>query len=107
MGVADRINSALSNLRDRRRRSRRRLEEIFSRKAFTSVLVAGSMSKLVEKGVVPFLAPTRAVDLGVLFSWLCVFVAFLIASVHWEHLAAAAEKAADAAEEATDTDEER
>lgn len=90
--------------RDRRRRVRKRLEEIFGRKQFMGVVVAGSMGKCVETGLVPFLDPTASVPLGRLFSWIIVFSASVLVAVRWEHLANYAEAAGEAVEEAVDTE---
>lgn len=92
---------ALSRVRDRRRRVRQRLEDIFNRKTFTSVAVMGAMGKLIEVTVVPFLDPTSGVSGGRAGAWLVVFVCAVAASVYWEHLSRAAQAAADAAEDAT------
>lgn len=98
-------NESVKRLRDRRRKSRRRLEEIFDRKTFTSVAVMGSMGKLLEVSVVPLLDPSTAVDLWRVSAWGVVMVSAVVASIHWEHLANAAEAAADSVEEATEDGE--
>lgn len=94
--------TALTRVRDRRRRVRQRLEDIFNRRTFTSVAVVGAMGKLIEVSAVPFLDPSSAVSLGRVFAWSCVFAVSVVVSVYWERLARAAEKAADAAEEAAE-----
>lgn len=100
------VNAGIKQVRDRRRKTRQRLEDIFSRETFTSVAVMGAMGKLIEVTVVPFLDPTGAVSLGRAFAWVLVFAAAVAASVYWERLAEAAENVADAAEEKTETDGE-
>lgn len=94
--------NGISAVRDRRRRVRRRLEEMFNRKVMTSVLVGGAMSKMVERGFVRFLAPDRAVDIVLFGAWTASFVLFVLVSIYWERLAKAASEAADAAEEAAE-----
>jgi hypothetical protein len=92
----------VSRVRDRRRRIRKRLEDIFNRKTFTSVIVAGAGGKLVETTVVPFIDPTAGVPLGRVLAWTVVFALAVVMSVHWERLARAAGGVADAAEDLTD-----
>lgn len=96
--------SGIQRVRDRRRRVRNRLEDIFGRKTFTAVVVGGAMAKLIETGVVPVLDPGSAAELGRVFAWFVVFTAAVLVSVYWEHLAAAAAEAADTAEETVDPD---
>lgn len=92
------VAGGVSRVRDRRRRVRRRLEDIFNRETFTSVAVVGAMGKLIETSVVPFIDPLAAVSVGRAGAWLVVFFGALAASVYWERLARAAEATADAAE---------
>jgi hypothetical protein len=100
--VRQAVASGVKRVRDRRRRVRQRLEDIFGRETFTSVAVIGAMGKLIETSVVPFLDTTSTVPVARARAWLFVFVAAMVVSLYWERLARAAASAADAAEEAAD-----
>ncbi len=92
----------VERLRDRRRTTRRRLEEIFDRQTFTSVAVVGALGKLLENSVVPFLDWSTAVPINRLVVWSVVLSVSLVVSVRWEHVADAAENVGDAVEETTE-----
>lgn len=87
-------------LRDRRRRTRRRLEEIFSRDVLGAVLVSLAAGKMVEQLVV-IVAPSRALRF---VAWTAAFALFVWLFVYWERVASAAAAAADAAEDATQSE---
>lgn len=71
----------VERLRDGRRTTRRRLEEIFDRKTFTSIAVVGALGKLLETSVVPFLDWSTAVPTERLIAWTVVLAVSLVVSV--------------------------
>lgn len=85
------VRETAGHLRDRRRRTRRRLEEIFSRDVLGSVLVSVAAGKVVEQ-IIVMAAPGRPARL---IAWFVAFWAFVYLFVKWE---AVAKKALDAAE---------
>lgn len=93
------IKKGVKKVRDRRRRTRQRLEEIFNRKVFVSVLVVGALGKMVETGLVQFIAPNKAVDVPLFAAWTLTFLGSLFVAVYWERLARAAEEATEQASE--------
>lgn len=104
--VREYFHEKIERLRDGRRTTRRRLEDIFDRKTFTSVAVVGAMGKLIETSVVPFLDATSTVPVGRFLSWTAVFGVSLVASIYWERVTETAETIGDAAEDATDPEAE-
>lgn len=97
---ANRIRRLVKALRDRRRRGRRRLEEIFSREVLGAVLVSVAAGKIVEQ-IIVIVAPSRPLRL---VAWTLAFGVFVWVFVYWERLAGAAADAADAAEDAVDSE---
>lgn len=79
----------LSNLRDRRRTTRKRLEKIFSRDVLGSVLVSVSAGKVVEK-VIVLAAPSTVARL---VGWFGAFWLFVGLFVYWERVAETVEEA--------------
>jgi hypothetical protein len=109
------VNNTVDRLRDRRRTTRSRLEELFNRKTFVSVLVAGSIAKVVETGpattiatlyewLVPGVTYSGEVDIALNLAWWTVLVFSVWVAVYWERLQRAAEGAADAVEDATSSE---
>jgi len=94
----------VNRLRDRRRTTRRRLEDIFDRQTFTSIAVVGALGKLLETSLIPFLDWSAAVPVERLVAWTVVFAASLVVSVRWEKVANTAEEVGDTVEESTDPD---
>lgn len=94
------VTRQVDELRDRRRRARRRLEEIFSRDVLGSVLVSLAAGKMVEQ-VVVILAPGRPLRF---VAWTVAFALFVWLFIYWEHVAARATAAAEAAESATQSE---
>lgn len=92
------VNQTVKQYRDRRRRTRQRLEEIFSREVLGSVLVSLAAGKTVEQLVV-IAAPSRQ---GRLVAWFVAFWVFVWLFVKWEVVAHAGQRAADAVEEVTE-----
>lgn len=100
------VHERIEYLRDGRRTTRQRLEDVFDRQTFTSIAVVGAMGKLLETSVVPFLDATSGVPTGRFGAWVIVFAVSLVLSIYWEHVAETAETVGDAAEEATDPEGE-
>lgn len=114
------VNATVSNLRDRRRKTRRRLEDIFDRQTFISVMVLVPAGKLAEVLTVPFVvgiewwllslaaglpfpnALSVSHDLLLGISWLFHLAVGVAIGVWWEQAQQAASAAADAVEDATD-----
>jgi len=96
------VHEWVERLRDGRRTTRRRLEEIFDRQTFTSVAVVGALGKLLENSIVPFLDWSTAVPLNRMVVWTVVLTVSLVVSVRWEHVADAAETVGDTVEESTE-----
>lgn len=90
------ISEQVGELRDRRRRARQRLEEIFSRDVLGAVLVSLAAGKVVEQ-VVVLVAPMRVLRL---VAWFVAFWLFVGLFVYWERVAERAKQAAEAAEAA-------
>lgn len=90
------FSESVSNVRDRRRRTRKRLEEIFSRDVLGSVLVSLAAGKVVEQ-VVVIIAPGRPVRL---IAWFVAFWLFVGLFVYWHRVAEKAREVAEAAAEA-------
>lgn len=88
------VNEQFEQLRDRRRRTRRRLEEIFSRDVLGSVLVSVAAGKVVEQ-VVVMAAPARPARL---VAWFVTFWIFVGLFIYWEKVAKRAREAAEAVE---------
>lgn len=88
------VDQSVKQLRDRRRRTRQRLEEIFSRDVLGSVLVSLAAGKIVEQLVV-IAAPSRPARL---VAWSVTFAVFVWLFVHWERVAKKAAEVAEAAE---------
>lgn len=93
-GAVQKGRQQVDELRDRRRRARRRLEEIFSRDVLGSVLVSLAAGKVVEQFIV-IVAPARSARL---LAWFVAFWLFVGLFVYWERVAKAAMDAAEAAE---------
>lgn len=91
-----RVDQSVKQLRDRRRRTRQRLEEIFSRDVLGSVLVSLAAGKIVEQLVV-IAAPARPARL---VAWTVAFAVFVALFVYWERVAKKAAEVAEAAERA-------
>lgn len=87
------VREALSDLRDRRTRARRRVEEIFSRDVLGSILVSLSLSKVVESAL-KIVAPGDVARLG---GWIVLSLLFVLVFAYWERVARAVKKAADEA----------
>lgn len=104
------FHTGIERLRDRRRTTRRRLEDIFDRKTFNSIAVVGAMGKLIEKGVIPTLTSKRW-PLQEFVAWVIVLTVALIISIRWDHVTQTAETVGDVAEQSTtpkgETDTER
>lgn len=83
----------VQQLRDRRRRARRRLEEIFSREVLGAVLVSLAAGKVVEQLVV-IVAPWRPLRL---VAWFVAFWLFVGLFVYWDRVAARAKETVEAA----------
>lgn len=90
------VDQQFQQLRNRRRRTRQRLEEIFSRDVLGSVLVSLAAGKIVEQMVV-IAAPSRPARL---LAWTAAFAIFVWLFVKWEYVAKKAAEAAEAAERA-------
>lgn len=96
--MLDRVRTALaaaiSHGRDGRRRARQRLEDLFDRQTFNSLLVLIPLGEL-----------TKALVLGhhtVVLPYSAWFVLGLLGAVYWTRLAKAGEAAADTVEDAVD-----
>lgn len=94
---------AVSRVRDRRRKERQRLEEMFGRKTVVSVGFMGGASKVVETAIIPLLSrnPFHA---DVAAAWVLWTVTTLGAAVYWRELSEKASEAADSVEDAVDGD---
>lgn len=75
-------------------KTRRRLDEVFSRGMLGSVLVGASAGKVVEQALNLFLGG----PLALLFGWLAAFVVFVGLFVYWDDLERKAKDAADKAD---------
>lgn len=91
------INAAIHRVRDRRTRLRQRLEDVFDRQTFVTLLFLGPVGKSIEllllgrsTGAAKFAA---LAGLG------------LAIAIYWERVASAAESAGDKLEEATEEGE--
>lgn len=91
--IGDVVQEAISRVRDRRRRFRQRLEDIFDRQTFVTLLFLGPAGKALEMFLLG--------DLSAAARFAAVALLGLAAGVYWHRLAAAAESAGDAIEEAT------
>jgi len=80
-------------------KTRKRLDEVFSRGMLGSVLVGAAAGKVVEKGLNLAFSDT----LALLFGWSLAFVVFVGLFVYWEELEEKAKDAADAAQDAGDS----
>lgn len=89
------IREALADLGDGRTRARRRIENVFSREVFGSLLVSLALSKSVETALA-IVAPGQVVRL---VSWLVLALVFVGIFAYWEGVASTATKAADVADE--------
>lgn len=92
--VGEAVKGGVEQLQDRRRRTRQRLEEIFSRDVLGSVLVSLAAGKIVEQ-VVVIVAPSRPLRL---VAWIVAFGLFVYLFVQWEKVAEKAKEAAEAVE---------
>lgn len=92
--MKSRINAFVSKARDRRTLLRRRLEDIFNREVFSTLLVLSPAWKATE---LLLLGETAQAARFAALTLLGVTVA-----VHWHRLAQAASEAADAVEGATE-----
>lgn len=72
-------------------KTRKRLDEVFSRGMLGSVLVGASAGKVVEKGLNLAFSDT----LALLFGWTVAFVVFVALFVYWDDLENRAKTAAD------------
>lgn len=95
------FHTGIERLRDRRRTTRRRLEDVFDRKTFNSIAVVGAMGKLIEKGVIPTLTSKRW-PLQEFVAWVVVLTVALIVSVRWDRVTETAEAVGDVAEQSTE-----
>lgn len=93
---------AASRLRDRRRKERQRLEDIFDRKTFVSLLVLGTASKVIERLFVPIIA-REPVEWNIAGAYVFMFLASTWAAVYWKELAESAGDAVDAASDAVES----
>jgi len=92
---------AASRVRDRRRKERQRLEEIFDRKTFVSLLVLGTASKVIERLLVPIIA-AEPVEWNIAGAYVFMFVFSTGVAVYWAELSDSASDAMDAASEAVE-----
>lgn len=97
------LAEALSRLRDRRRRERQRLEEIFDRQTFVSLLVLGTASKVIERLAIPLIAG-EPVEWNIAAAYVFMFLFSTVVAVYWTHVSEAASDAADAVEDAVSGD---
>lgn len=98
------LAGGVSTLRDRRRKERRRLEEIFDRKTFVSLLVLGTASKVVERLLVPLVA-REPVEWNIAATYVAFFALSTFIAVYWKRAAAAAGEVGDAVEDAVSSEE--
>lgn len=88
------LREALYDLGDGRTRARRRIENVFSREVFGSLLVSLALSKSIETGLA-IVAPGRFARL---VGWLFMALLFVAIFAYWEGVASTATKAADVAD---------
>lgn len=98
----DVANKCVKGVRDRRKKTRQRIEEIWSRENFMSFAVVGAMGKIVETVVIPSFIALRPVIKPVGVAWAAFLLISIWVSIKWERLAKAGEKVADTVEEATE-----
>jgi hypothetical protein len=106
-GVAafrDVASTWISRLRDRRRRVRRRIEEILDRKTIIAVLVGMPLSEFVKVTALQFLA-AEPIQWHLAWANLALILVGLMVGVHWKHVKEAAESAGESAEEIVDGEE--
>jgi hypothetical protein len=85
------VQEGAGKVKDRRTRTRHRLEEIFSRETFTSIAVIGALGKLVETLVVPSFMSFVPVINTKAAAWLAVLSISVWVSIKWERIAKKAE----------------
>lgn len=87
MGVRSRVADGLSAISDRRRKSRRRLEEVFGRETLGAVAVINSMFEGIKQVV--------AGSYWQAAFWLSFMVAAVWAFVNWERVSGSVDKAVE------------
>lgn len=93
----------ISRLRDRRRKLRRRLEDILDRKTIIAVLVGMPLSEFVKATVVQVFA-ADPIQWNLAWAHLVLVLFGLAVGIYWERVKAAAKDAGEQAEEMVEND---
>lgn len=91
------VAEGITRFRDRRRRFRRRVEEIFDRQTFVTLLVLGPFGKALELSMLG--------QTGDATKFAAIGVIGIGIGIYWTRLAAAASDVGDAVEDAVDPDD--